>query len=78
MHYFSLIFKNLNKRALIFRGFGRKTLNEGNFEIFQKFLKKIAKMHNLAYFSKDSYKLCVRFSRVWTKNTNCLEIFRKL
>ena len=31
MHYFSIFFKNLTTHALIFRGFGRKTLL-GSFE----------------------------------------------
>ena len=31
----------------------------------------------LAYFSKEFNKPFVAFLRVWTKNTNCLEILRK-
>ena len=47
------------------------------FENFKKFLKKITKRHYFSIFFKIFNKQCVNFSRVWRKNTNCLEILRK-
>ena len=62
----------------MFCAFGRKTQFIGNCEkIFKKFLKKIAKMPYLAYFSKKFKKPCVNFSRAWTK-AQFLGIFAKL
>ena len=78
--YFSAIFqKKIENPALNFRAFGRKTQLFGNFlKKFQKFLEKIAKMHYFRLFSTKFQKPRVNFSRVWTKNTNCWEILRKL
>ena len=47
----------------------------GNFEKFEKILKKVPKMH---YFSICVNKNFVTFLRVWTKNTNSWETLRNL
>ena len=39
-------------------------------------LRILRKIHYYAYFSKNLNKLCVNFSRVWTKNANCREILK--
>ena len=44
--------------------------------IFNKILKKIAKMHDLSIFFKKFNKPWVDFSLVWTKNANCWEILQ--
>ena len=54
---------------------GRSTPDAGEFsKIFKKFLKEIAKKHYFSIFFKILIKLCVDFSRGWTKNTNFWEI----
>ena len=67
------------------QGYGRPRRGSGGgvpgrrriFENLQKkFLRKLQKMHYFSIFCKKFNKPCVHFSRVWTKNTNCLEIFR--
>ena len=79
MHYFGLFWTKISKPRVNFRAFGRKNKLLGNFEkIFKKFLMQIAKNIILACFCKIMNKRCVNFSRVWTKNTNCLEISRNV
>ena len=50
-----------------------------NFENLQKdFLRKLQKLHYFSLFFKKISKLCVKFLRVWTKNTIGWEIFEKI
>ena len=48
---------------------------------FEKSFKKVLDISKNVYFSifcKVLLKPCVQFSRVWTKNTNCWENFKKI
>ena len=56
-------------------GAPRTPENFGKFA--KKFPKKFAKMLYFRLFCKKISKSCVKFSRVWTKNTIVWEILRK-
>ena len=77
MQYFRLFEQKFKNPAVIFRAFGRKNKFLKNFEIIFKKIFNFEKSIILAYFSKNFYKPCVKFSRVWTKNTNCWK-FREI
>ena len=78
MHYFSIFFKKKLKKNMrwFFARLDEKHKFLGNFEEFSKFFFK--KMHYFSIFYKNFIKICVTFSRVWTKNTNSWEIFDKI
>ena len=75
MHYFSIVFKKLNKPCVDFLRIWKV------WEILRKFsnifLKEIAKRELFGIFFKRFNNPCVYFSRVWTKNANCCEILTK-
>ena len=46
-------------------------------EVCKWFLQELQKAQYFCLFFKKIWKPCVNLSRVWTKNTSCLEIVRK-
>ena len=64
----------------LFKRFSRFcTSKEAGFvKVFKIFLRKLQKMHYCSPFSFKFSKPSVNASRLWTKNTNCWEILRKL
>ena len=77
--YFS---KNLTNPTFNFCAFRRKTLFAWNFwenfpKNYKKCVQKIAKNGFLIIFIEKFNKPSIQFLRVWTKNTNPLEILRK-